>query len=149
MALNHPPKQIKRASAGSRNSLETDCTCEFRPQAVKEVYGIPHRAVVKRSVASRFDHTSPCGFATRGEETRQQGESTYGKIQLLSDRPRQKRVSTKPVNPSGGSTWTEPPFLHLSNAPLTRRLTPASDYGILRWEKRRATLLGPMGKGPG
>lgn len=45
-----------RVLAGSRNSLEAACTCEFRLQAVKEVYGMPRGAVIKRQMSpSKFD----------------------------------------------------------------------------------------------
>ena len=119
----------------------------------KRFYKTSQRGVVNRNVMSRHQTKSHCGFATRSiKETGQHGESSYGKIQLLSDRSRQKRVSTKPVNSSEGSIETAPPSFHLSNAPLTRRLTPTSDHNLvratttrtLRQEKRRNTLLRPM-----
>jgi hypothetical protein len=65
----------------------------------KRFYRTLQRGVVNRNATPRHQTKSHCGFATRSrKETGQQGESSYGKIQLLSDRSRQKRVSTKPVN---------------------------------------------------
>ena len=100
------------ASAGSRNSLEAGYSVEKVLQDVATRRGKPQRVV---SISA----SALCGFATRSrKETKQQEASYYGKIQLLSERSRQKRVSTKPVNSSEESTQIVLPSLHLSNAPL-------------------------------
>ncbi len=124
-----PRKQIVPVNSG----------CKLR----KRFYRTSRRVVVKRDMMSRYQTKSHCGFATRSrKEAEQQGESSYGKNQLLSDRSRQKRVSTKPVNPSEESIETAPPFLHLSNAPLTRRLIPTSDYNLVRATTTRHVTTG-------
>jgi hypothetical protein len=90
--------------------------------------------MVNRNVMFWYQPSSLCGFATRSrKEIGQQAESSYGKTQLLSDRPWQKCVSTKPVSLSERPTQIVLPFLlHLSSVPLMRRLTPTSNYNLIR-----------------
>jgi hypothetical protein len=126
MALSKPSKQIKITR------LQAAVTPWKHPLLRKRFYKTSHRGVVNRNASSRHQTKPHCGFATRSrKEAGQQEASSYGKIQLLSDRSRQKRVSMKPVSLSEKPTQTALPFLHLSNAPITRRLTPTSDYNLV------------------
>ena len=139
MALSKPSKQIKITR------LQAAVTPWKHLLLRKRFYKTSHRGVVNRNASSRHQTKSHCGFATRSrKETGQQEESSYGKIQLSSDRSRQKRASTKPVSLPERPTPTVLPFLHLSNAPITRRLTPVSDYDLvtsnydsLRYDRKR------------
>ena len=102
-----------------------------------------HRGVVNRNASFLTSASALCGFATRSrKETGQQKVSYYKKIQLLSDRSRQKRVSTKPVSLSEKPIQTVLPFLHLSNAPIMHRLPPTSDYDLVRATTTRHDTIG-------
>ena len=137
-SANHQIKTNQNhASAGSRNSLEAEGSLR------KRFYKTSHRGVVNRNALSWTQPSSLCGFTTRSrKETGQQEASYYGKIQLLSDRSRQKRVSTKPVSLPERLTPIMLSSLYLSNAPITRRLTPASDYDLIRATTTRHDTIG-------
>ena len=137
MALSKPSKQIKITR------LQAAVTPWKHLLLQKRFYKTSHRGVVNRNASSRHQHQPHCGFATRSrKEAGQQEASSYGKIQLSSDRLRQKRVSTKPVSLSEKPIQTVLPFLHLSNAPIMHRLPPTSDYDLVRATTTRHATIG-------
>src|SRR5437762_11344198 len=102
MDLSKPSKQIKitRLQAAV-TTWKQSCNCGK---------GFIRRRTAEWLTATRrldIEHQPHCGFATRSrKEAGQQEASSYGKIQLLSDRSRQKRASTKPVSFSEKPTQT-------------------------------------------